>query len=79
MTNAKQDNFSWILIYEKFPPKCSYFPEHTEDVLVLLMDGSIDVAYYSEYTDMWYGEFETYDHVIAWMPLPESYKPNEET
>lgn len=72
-------NPKWIPVEEKLPPKCTYIPEHTEYVLVFRNGGDIDLAYYSDYTDMWHGNFETYDHVIAWMPLPEPYKPKEET
>lgn len=76
---AAEEVSPWIPVDEKFPPKCSLIPWYTEDVLVCLMNGDIDIAYYSEYTDIWYGDFGTYDHVIAWMPLPEPYKPKEET
>lgn len=67
----------WIPVKDKMPPKDKYVPEQTEDVLVLLGDGSVDIAYYSEYTDMWHGNFDSYGHVIEWMPLESIKRDNQ--
>lgn len=67
----------WIPVAVKMPPPCTYDQHETGWVLVLSPGGCIDIANYCGYTGMWHGEFEVYDNVIAWMPLPEP--PKEET
>lgn len=53
-------------------------PEDGQEVLVTSKYGSVDKTTF--YTDCgnYFENYEDYDEVIAWQPLPEVYKENDE-
>lgn len=57
----------------KWIPVTEMLPEWGEDVLSYSEDGSMEVNHITDEDD---GEW-FYDGVIAWMPLPEPYKPEQ--
>ena len=71
---VKEYNNGWIPCSERLPEK-------REDVLVWDSNQEIHcVAWYNSQTRIWYSnDFETADsnNIIAWQPLPSSYKKGE--
>lgn len=65
----------------KWIPCSERLPEIRENVLITLRSGEISVAFRSEcffYVVCLEGKYVTYENVLAWMPLPEPYKEEEE-
>lgn len=80
-----REQTGWVFVSERMP-------KNNEDVLVCYEDGHVETAYYyidadiypSEYEDCcetgWYNcneDFMYNQDVIAWMPLPASFEPQE--
>lgn len=75
LENMKQEP-KWIPVSEKQP-------EESDNYLVTNEDGDVEMAYFAhpkdyaiskgEWREIWYE-----DDVIAWMPLPKSYKKESE-
>ena len=63
---AEKYNNGWI-------PCSEQLPENSNNILICLSDGYVNVGYYSskEFRDM---NSYLYKDVIAWQPLPEPYK-----
>ena len=65
------DGICWIPVSEKLPKECD------GRILVSKEDGQVTTGLYSEFSNVWYiGDMCGVGgcKVIAWMPLPESYK-----
>ena len=66
----KQLNGCWIPVSERLP-------KENEEVLITLTHGQVTWAYL--YQGKWHTMFSAYpiERVIAWQPLPEPYKEEE--
>ena len=67
---AEEYNGSWIPCSERLP-------EANMAVLVCTNANQIDVDYYGEYIKDFIGLKGTEQYAIAWQPLPQPYKENE--
>ena len=70
----------WIPVTERLPERAEDDLEYST-VLVCFDNGEVDAACFYESTREW-GCGDMYDcicHPIAWMPLPEPYKENNQT
>lgn len=68
----KHMNDGWILVEERLP-------ENAHSVLICGITGWVDVGWREQ--DHWWTGFSHADiqkDVIAWMPLPEPYRPDKE-
>jgi hypothetical protein len=72
----------WIPVSERVPYIDMSYP-HSEHYLVQYDSGDMDVASWSNVNRFWtdhvtkpYWNCVQFAKVIAWMPLPEAYKPN---
>jgi hypothetical protein len=72
-----QPKTGWIPVSERLPDECDYRSCYeVEDGAVLWTneDGFVGMGYYYESTKTWSDIEDNPIVVIAWMPLPESYK-----
>jgi len=62
----------WIKVSEDLPLKGPHFHACSENVLVKLVDGSVNEGYFQTITDEWYtaaGKKIPYDKVLEWQSL----------
>ena len=73
----------WNDCYKEFArewiPVDERLPKDLEHVLVCLGQGNVLVGYYTK-DFMWYTQYGAFvfNDVVAWMPLPNPYKPKGE-
>lgn len=62
---------------QRWIPVAERFPEAKEDVLICTRFGWILIAWYGPNGQSWHviPAGTTLDDIIAWMPLPEPYRP----
>ena len=72
--DSTKNNQGWILCSERLP-------EVLQWVLIQTKQGDMDVVRYIGETECWGNDFYHRIHprmVIAWQPLPEAYKPEQQ-
>lgn len=65
---AELQRYKWIPVEE-------WLPEENEDVLVFYTNNEIQVDFIIEDGDWFWENREDGIEVVAWMPMPEPYKP----
>lgn len=58
----------WIPVEERLP-------KTDDDVLITARNGIVSCAWYNAASKLWFGLMDETVNVIAWMPLPERYRP----
>ena len=82
---AEEYNQGWIPVAERLPEE-NKFSDYYESVIVTLDDGRVADGCYRNKDKEWWVDACDGEHysinatgsVIAWMPLPEPYKPEEQ-
>lgn len=79
-TDEEKEEYANLYGLEKEDIDMTYdcvLPEDGEEVLVTTKYGNVDKAIF--YSDMgcYFENYEDWDDVLAWMPLPKPYKESE--
>jgi len=69
----KDKSIGWIPVSERLPG----IRNHIEKYLVTNKDGEVRTAFFTETDGKHWWSFDSFNDVIAWMPLPDPYTENQ--